>query len=141
MKKIYFIGYVVTLLVLGFGFLLSCDKKDPLVVTGNIAGFVTDADTGQPLQGVNVSSSPGGLTTVTGSDGRYEFSDIAAGLYSIQFMKHGYTTNTKQITVVAGKTAFGDCTLSQGAVVMKSAVGFCDYNQYFDIQILKAVIN
>jgi len=111
MKKKYFLSSNVTLLILVFWFFLSCSKKDPEVVTGSIVGIVTDALSGTPVQSVSVTAYPDGLTTVTGSDGHYEFQDIAAGQYSVQFIKSGYASNTKQITVTAGKTASGDCLL------------------------------
>ena len=53
----------------------SCKKEEPY---GQIQGIVTNASTNEPIQGVNISLSPTGLSAVTGSDGRYEFNDLEA---------------------------------------------------------------
>ena len=43
----------------------SCKKEEPY---GQIQGIVTNASTNEPIQGVNISLSPTGLSAVTGSD-------------------------------------------------------------------------
>ena len=67
----------------------SCKKIDDITNPtkyGRIQGIVTNYTTGEPLQGVNISLSPSGLSAVTGSDGRYEFNDIEVGQYTVQGM-------------------------------------------------------
>lgn len=93
--------------------LTSC-SKDEEILTGSIYGIVNDADNGEPISSANVSLNPGGKTTNTGSDGRYEFPDMEPGLYTIQIAKNGYKTNTKRITVVAGEQTSGDMILQRG---------------------------
>ena len=88
----------------------SC-TKDEVAMTGDIHGLVTDADNGEPVKSANVSLNPGGKSTVTGADGRYEFSDLAPGQYTVQVAKNEYESNTKQITVEVGKTVSGDIRL------------------------------
>lgn len=85
--------------------------KDELDVTGSIFGKITDAATSEKLAGVRVSLSPGGESMTTGSDGAFEFPDLEPGQYEIQAQKLNYQTNTKRITVVAGKQASGDLEL------------------------------
>lgn len=97
---------VVTLLV-------AC-AKDVVDTTGSIYGIVNDMDNGEPLSGAHVVLNPGGKTTNTGSDGRYEFLDMEPGQYTIQISKSGYKTNTKRISVVAGEEASGDMQLERG---------------------------
>lgn len=58
---------------------------------GSIYGIVTDKATGEPVKNANVQLRPSGETTLTGSDGRYEFLDIKNGDYSISVSKTGYT--------------------------------------------------
>lgn len=56
-----------------------------------IYGIVTDFATGEPVASANVQLRPTGETTLTGSDGRYEFNNIAKGDYSITVSKVEYT--------------------------------------------------
>lgn len=91
--------------------LLAC-KDDVIETTGSIYGIVNDVDNGEPVSGAHVVLNPGGKTTNTGSDGRYEFLDMDPGQYTIQISKSGYKTNTKRISVVAGKQASGDMQLT-----------------------------
>lgn len=88
----------------------SC-TKDVIDLTGDIYGKVTDAVSGEPISGVNIIITPGGRSTVAGSDGTFTFTDCDAGQYSLQAQKNGYKTNYKQISVRAGETAMADMTL------------------------------
>lgn len=56
-----------------------------------IYGTVTDFATGEPVVSANVQLRPTGETTLTGTDGRYEFNNIAKGDYSITVSKVEYT--------------------------------------------------
>ncbi len=74
----------------------SCrDDNNPLTdsnkAAGSIMGVVTDFATGDPVANANVSLRPGGETTLTGSDGRFEFLDIKDGDYSLTVSKAEYT--------------------------------------------------
>ena len=89
--------------------------KDEVETTGSIYGIVNDADNGEPISGAHVTLNPGGKATNTGSDGRYEFLSMDPGQYTIQISKSGYKTNTKGISVVAGKQASGDMMLEREA--------------------------
>ncbi len=60
--------------------------------TGKIAGIVKDADTGEPLPGVNiqiVGTTLGGATDV---DGTFIILNIPPGLYTLEFTYVGYQT-------------------------------------------------
>ena len=73
-------------------FAAGCTKDDPQTTqTGSIFGTVTDFATGEPVGNANVQLRPTGETTLTGSDGRYEFLDVTAGKYSITVSKNEYT--------------------------------------------------
>ncbi len=58
---------------------------------GGIYGHVTDFVTGEDVANANVQLRPGGDTTLTGSDGMFEFQNLASGDYSITVSKAGYT--------------------------------------------------
>ena len=84
-KTLFCAGAFVALLCFN-----SCDKLKPEETKcGRIQGFVTSTVTNEPIQGVDISLSPSGLSAVTGSDGRYEFNDIEVGQYTVQGMKTG----------------------------------------------------
>lgn len=57
-----------------------------------LSGKITDAVTKAPLSNVTVTIASLGLTVVCDKAGRYEFSPLAAGIYSITFKAEGYKT-------------------------------------------------
>ena len=59
----------------------------------NLAGVVTDAETGDPIEGVKVTIN--GQTTYTDSDGAYAFVGLAPGSYTVTFEKDGYETEVR----------------------------------------------
>ena len=59
--------------------------------TGSIYGVVTDYATNESVSGASVQLRPTGETTVTGTDGMYEFLDVEAGSYSITVTKNEYS--------------------------------------------------
>ena len=111
MKKYlnYFFAFSV-LLVLG-----SC-AKDEEVMTGTINGFVSDyTNANSPIAGATVTINSKGLTKTTGSDGRFEFTGLEPGTYSISVFANNFQPTTKQVTVYAGQTAVCDFQLEKGA--------------------------
>lgn len=128
----------VLFLILSTAFLVtSCVKEMQL---GSIQGIVTNTSNNEPIQGVNISLSPTGLSTVTGSDGRYEFVNLQAGQYTVQAVKEGYESNTKNITIVAGNISSGDMTLRPETAGFKLNVEYLDFGTNFS-QLSFKVIN
>ena len=91
--------------------LWSC-ARDIEPFTGNILGKITDAKSGEVLQGVNVTIVPSGTSRTTGGDGYFEFRDLEPKQYEIQAQKNGYITNSKIVNVVAGRDVSGDIQLT-----------------------------
>lgn len=89
----------------------SCTEEERTLY-GNIQGIVTESGTTTPLNGVQVNIIGLGTSTVTGSDGQFSFRDLDADSYSLQFMKEGYVTNTRNVTVLVGETANCDIQLT-----------------------------
>ena len=58
--------------------------------TGKISGLVTDAETNEPLIGVNVMITDLGTGAATGLDGRYVIMNIPPGIYDVRFSMIGY---------------------------------------------------
>jgi len=70
--------------------------------TGSITGSVSDRTTGEPVATVNVSISPGGSSTVTGSDGTFTFRNLDEGNYTLTITKEGYKQSSSTVSVHAG---------------------------------------
>ena len=107
MKKIFF--YVLLLVAAG---LMSCSEEEPTSMLGRVYGIVSDLETGEPIKGVSVTLSPSNLTTVTGSDGHYEFIDVEPGQYKIHCQASGYLSNSKSVVVTAGASSTADVMLA-----------------------------
>ena len=69
------------------------------VVTGSIAGVVTDAKTGQPLIHASVSIEGTEVSTQTGNRGQYVLVGVPAGRVTVQATSYGYASNTQAIQV------------------------------------------
>lgn len=95
MKKI--IGIFILLMLV-----CSCSENVEELLKGSINGSVSDGTTGEPVPVVNVSLSPGGKSTVTGSDGSFSFENLDTGEYSITLQKEGYESAREDITVKLG---------------------------------------
>lgn len=73
---------------------IGCNEKEDVFTEekrGSIYGFVTDFQDGKPVANANVSLRPGGESTLTGIDGRYEFKDVKDGDYYIKVSKAEYS--------------------------------------------------
>ena len=106
---------------------------------GNIQGIVTNSSNNEPIQGVNISLSPLGLSAVTGSDGRYEFNDIEVGQYTVQGMKTGFETNTKSIVVTEEAVASGDMQLRTATTGFNLSVEYLDFGNHFNTLTFKII--
>jgi hypothetical protein len=105
-------GHVPTLVVLGLAISVLASGQPPVrprqaqtnpprdvqptpTGTGVIGGRILAADTGRPLQRAQIRLSAAELgreprTTSTDADGRYEFTDLPAGRYTISVTRSGY---------------------------------------------------
>lgn len=72
------------------------DAKTTKTVTASIKGRVTAADTGAPLRRARLMLSATALDrplyTATDAQGRYEFTDLPAGRYTLEASKSAYVT-------------------------------------------------
>lgn len=134
-KTLFCAGAFVALLCFN-----SCDKLKPEETKcGRIQGFVTSIVTNEPIQGVDISLSPSGLSAVTGSDGRYEFNDIEVGQYTVQGMKTGYESNTKRVSVYENAVAIGDMQLKPATTGFYINVDYLDFGQSFNTLTFKII--
>lgn len=102
MKKICLLLGTIAFVVL----FTSCgSKNEDLAATGSVVGIVSDKTTGEPVDIVNVSISPGNAFCVTGSDGYFVFNDLLPGEYLLNISKEGYNPNSMSVVVQADNAA------------------------------------
>ncbi|MGM7703193.1 carboxypeptidase regulatory-like domain-containing protein [Pseudalkalibacillus sp. Hm43] len=91
---------------------------------GTISGLVTDANTQQVLSGahVKVTNEAGEVVTetTTGSNGRYEVSDLEDVVYNLSIEKDGYIKYSKQIDMARHE---GELNVELSAVPRLAVVG------------------
>jgi TonB-dependent starch-binding outer membrane protein SusC len=90
--------------------------------TGRIAGVVTDAGSGAPLTGAQVSVVGLASRTVTGADGRYVLTGIPAGTHTVRAAMIGRGTADRAVNVAAGAQATADFALEVQALVLEEVV-------------------
>lgn len=105
-------------LYLFFGILLVCGIYQACApdveLPGSIYGVVADKATGEPIKSAGVELSPGGLKTITGSEGQFEFTELDPGKYTLLITKKGYLDGVSStIEVKAGQQAKGDVQMEQ----------------------------
>src|SRR5262245_40200081 len=72
--------------------------------TGQIAGQVTDAQTGGPLPEVQVYITTLSIGNLTRANGRFAMLNVPAGTYEVRAQRIGYSTASQSVTVTAGGT-------------------------------------
>lgn len=85
--------------------------------SGGIKGRITSAN-GKPVEGVSVMLDNTSFVTETDKDGRYIFTDIPAGSYSLWLAGIGYNGISRNITVAEGTTAAQDITVNDANVAL-----------------------
>ena len=100
-------------------FLISCGGGSESSEPGSIYGIVTDKATGEQIINAGVELLPVGLKTVTGSDGQFEFNEVAAGTYTLYVTKTGYRESSSSITVNSGKQSKGDVQLEKAPAALR----------------------
>jgi hypothetical protein len=93
--------------------MMACGD-DTVNIYATLHGVVTDSETAEPVSGASIVLSPGGKTKPpTGTDGRYEFTDLDAQQYTITVQKTGYQTNYKTVTAVSGESTEANIPLTK----------------------------
>lgn len=120
MKTNSYIKFIIVVLVICCA-VTGCRKENSDTKQGSIYGCVTDFATGEPVGNVNVKIRPTGETTLTGSDGIYEFDDLKAGKYSLLLSKAEYADldDDYVIELEAGKKVRRDVQLRKKVASLK----------------------
>ncbi|HWB41780.1 MAG TPA: carboxypeptidase-like regulatory domain-containing protein, partial [Gemmatimonadales bacterium] len=93
---------------------------------GTVTGTVTRAADGGALSSVSVSVPAVGVSTITGTDGRYTLRRVPVGPQVVVFRWLGYRPTEVQVVVEADKTVTADAALeavviSLGEIVVEGA--------------------
>jgi TonB-linked SusC/RagA family outer membrane protein len=84
---------------------------------------VTDAESGEPLPGVNVVIEGTQQGAATGADGTYEITGVEAGTHAVTASFVGYADTTRQgIEVQANQTTMVDFALTRSAAGLEEVV-------------------
>ena len=102
---------IILLCLMALPLFVSCSKEEQDSF-GSLYGVVTDKLTGDPLNNVTVTLSPGGTTKITGSDGLFEFNELTPQQYTITVQKSGYESNRKTLSAVVGEKVQANITMT-----------------------------
>lgn len=70
-----------------------------------ITGRVVDATNNRPIARATVRLSPPGRSTTTDSDGRFSFTELAPGTYTVSAEVSGFSASSRSVNCEAGRTA------------------------------------
>ena len=91
--------------------------------TGKISGTVTDAATGQPLEGVSVFLQGTGAGALTNSSGRYFILSVPPGTYTVVARRIGYQTVERQgIQVLIDVTREVPFSMNASTVLQRTVI-------------------
>ncbi|MBI4557423.1 MAG: carboxypeptidase regulatory-like domain-containing protein [Candidatus Hydrogenedentes bacterium] len=118
---------VEVLVVVGAEISINIDLN-PAAGESSITGQVTDAETGNPLGGVRVTSALGKAvfaTTYTCAQGRYDVSEVPAKAtrVTLEFSGFGYETRTADVELAPGEPVHFEAQLLPKAELLGSLVG------------------
>lgn len=108
---------LVTLVVSGCITIKTIESKP---ATGSISGKVVDAESGQPLPGVNAILIGTDIGTATAEEGHYLLSNLPVGNYDFEYSLMGYSSSTlKAIKISANKKTTANVKLKLGEIKMQ----------------------
>lgn len=90
--------------------------------TGRVIGLVTDAETGQPLVGAQVTIVGTQMGMLANNDGRFLLQNIPVGQVTVRVERIGYAIGNQTVTVTAGGTATANFQLKAQAVQLQGMV-------------------
>lgn len=90
-------------LVILFLSAINCDSYS-YNIFGDISGTVIDTESGSQLQSAIVTLVPGSATAQTDADGKFAFTGLDSGQYTVSVQKNGYQPNRKTVMVISDET-------------------------------------
>ncbi len=112
---------------------------------GSLSGFVTDGQSGEKMQYVNVavlSSKDSSLVNgvITDAEGKFEIKALSLGTYIVRFSFIGYKDCFKSVNVKSGSTDMGTIALNASSEMLKSVEVVAE-RQMMEYKLDKRVIN
>lgn len=89
---------------------------------GVISGRVIDAKSGRGVSGATVSIENGSRGVMSGEEGEYRLTGVAAGTHTVSVRLVGYAKQTRSVTVGEGTTVTVDFKLEPSASVLNEVV-------------------
>ncbi|WP_347840911.1 carboxypeptidase regulatory-like domain-containing protein [uncultured Draconibacterium sp.] len=84
--------------------LYSCEEdKLDIEKFGTLSGVILDGDNYQPLQGVQIATNPASSSTITNSEGKFEFKKVAEGEVVVSARKNDFLSSTVSVAVYDGE--------------------------------------
>jgi len=85
--------------------LLACEEeKLDIDRFGTIRGQILDGETYDPLNGVQIVTNPASSSTITNTDGVFEFNKVAEGELAVTARKKDYLSSTVSVAVYDKET-------------------------------------
>ncbi|MDX1623004.1 MAG: TonB-dependent receptor [Gemmatimonadota bacterium] len=106
--------------LLGCAFALSllAVTSSPAHGQGRVVGTVTDAETNEPVAGVQVTVEGAGIGTVTGQEGTFSIDNVPAGTRTLDFTILGFESRSETVSVAEGGTTRVEVALEPGFIEM-----------------------
>lgn len=98
-----FKGFLTASFILTLTFMSGCGGNDDYELYSTIKGYVSDYETGVPIDGATVTLSPSGLTSMTDGAGNFTFSNLDSRQYTLTVQKTGYQPNRKEVHAISGE--------------------------------------
>jgi len=109
MRGVVIFSFVLFLVLFG----CSENPSEPDSVVGNITGIVTDANTGELVAGVTITTSPASSSYSTDANGQYTVPGLDPGSYTVTATKAGFAPKSTSVVVQAKETTNADIALSK----------------------------
>ena len=121
--------------LLSLGLLLLLAAAPAAFAQGSLRGTVTDADTGEPLPGVNIIISGTSRGAATNFDGEYAITGIRTGEYNVQATYIGYETKLfTAIRIRDGEATALDIELAEAVLSTEGEVVVVGQRPLVDVE-------
>lgn len=103
---------ILALICTAVGVFAAGCKDDNDTASVEISGIVIKDSTSAILVGVEVDLEPAGQSTTTNYAGKFSFTSLPAGDYTLRFSKEGYRATSRSVSICAGQTLSVKVTMS-----------------------------
>ena len=114
-KSFYVITFLVFLSIASYGCI-------SITILGSITGTVSDAQSGSPIVGAAVFTTPSTEVEITNSQGKFTLSSIEEGVYTVTATASGYDSASVAVTVDHGESVKADIKLTQSQPIFSGTV-------------------